>query len=81
MQKLAEGSIYISQVLWGSIGFATAASLGAAVAGRELEKPLRTILVTGDGSFQLTATEISTFLRHKLTPIIIIINNDGCKFK
>ncbi|TPX56251.1 hypothetical protein PhCBS80983_g04647 [Powellomyces hirtus] len=76
-QKLADGSRYISQVLWGSIGYATAASLGAAIAGRELDKPLRTVLVTGDGSFQLTANEMSTFLRHKLTPIIIIINNDG----
>ncbi|KAJ3150465.1 Pyruvate decarboxylase 1 [Geranomyces michiganensis] len=75
--KLATGSRYVSQVLWGSIGYATAASLGTALAGRELEAPLRTVLVTGDGSFQLTAQEVSTFLRHKLTPIIIIINNDG----
>ncbi|TPX68206.1 hypothetical protein SpCBS45565_g03251 [Spizellomyces sp. 'palustris'] len=77
MQRLADGSAYISQVLWGSIGYATAAALGAAVAGRELKKPLRTVLVTGDGSFQLTAVELSTFLRHKLNPIIIIVNNDG----
>lgn len=55
------------------------AALGTAVAGRELERPLRTVLVTGDGSFQLTGNEMSTFLRHKLTPIIIIINNDGCR--
>ncbi|KAJ3189760.1 Pyruvate decarboxylase 1 [Gaertneriomyces sp. JEL0708] len=77
LQRLAEGSIYISQVLWGSIGFATAAALGASIAGRELGRPKRTVLVTGDGSFQMTATDLSTFLRHKLTPIIIIINNDG----
>ncbi|KAI8818041.1 thiamine diphosphate-binding protein [Fimicolochytrium jonesii] len=76
-QRLADGSRYVSQVLYGSIGFATAAALGTAVAGRELDRPLRTVLVTGDGSFQLTGNELSTFLRHKLTPIIIIINNDG----
>ncbi|KAJ3017489.1 Pyruvate decarboxylase 1 [Thoreauomyces humboldtii] len=76
-QRLADGSKYISQVLWGSIGYATAAALGTALAGRELDKPLRTVLVTGDGSFQLTAQEISTFLRHKVTPVIIILNNNG----
>ncbi|KAJ3157352.1 Pyruvate decarboxylase 1 [Geranomyces variabilis] len=75
--KMPTGSRFVSQVLWGSIGYAFAASLGTALAGRELEAPLRTVLVTGDGSFQLTAQEMSTFLRHKVTPIILIINNDG----
>ncbi|KAJ3284325.1 Pyruvate decarboxylase 1 [Borealophlyctis nickersoniae] len=76
-QKLADGSLYVSQVLWGSIGYATAAAVGAALAGRARDPPLRTVLVTGDGSFQITAGEVTTFLRHKLTPIIIIINNEG----
>ncbi|KAJ3055552.1 Pyruvate decarboxylase 1 [Rhizophlyctis rosea] len=75
--KLMDGSVYVSQVLWGSIGFATAAALGVALGAKTRQQPLRTVLITGDGSYQLTATEITTFMRHKLTPIIIIINNDG----
>lgn len=70
----------ISQVLWGSIGYATGSCQGAALAAKELgEKGTkrRTILFTGDGSFQLTAQEVSTMIRHKLNPIIFIICNDG----
>jgi pyruvate decarboxylase len=66
----------ISQVLWGSIGYATGAAQGAALAAKE--KGLkRTILFTGEGSFQLTAQEVSTMLRHDLNPILFVINNDG----
>jgi pyruvate decarboxylase len=66
----------ISQVLWGSIGYATGACQGAALAARE--KGLkRTILFTGDGSFQLTAQEVSTMLRNGLAPIIFVICNKG----
>nr|WP_269785905.1 thiamine pyrophosphate-dependent enzyme [Streptomyces antimycoticus] len=31
----------------------------------------------GDGSFQLTAQELSTVLRQGLTPVIILVHNDG----
>lgn len=66
----------ISQVLWGSIGYATGSCQGAALAAQE--KGLkRTILFTGDGSFQLTAQEVSTMLRNKLSPIIFVICNKG----
>lgn len=70
----------ISQVLWGSIGYATGATQGAALAAKELEaegRKRRTLLFTGDGSFQLTAQELSTMLRHKLKPIVFVICNDG----
>ncbi|KAF2827581.1 pyruvate decarboxylase [Ophiobolus disseminans] len=66
----------ISQVLWGSIGYATGSCQGAALAAQE--KGLkRTILFTGDGSFQLTAQEVSTMIRNKLSPIIFVICNKG----
>ncbi|KAK7529781.1 pyruvate decarboxylase-like protein [Phyllosticta citribraziliensis] len=66
----------ISQVLWGSIGYATGSTQGAALAAKELGRK-RTILFTGDGSFQLTAQEVSTMIRHDLNPIIFVICNDG----
>jgi TPP-dependent 2-oxoacid decarboxylase len=37
----------------------------------------RVVLAVGDGSFQFTAQELSTFLRHRLAPTIFLINNDG----
>lgn len=52
----------ISQVLWGSIGYATGACQGAALAAKE-EGIKRTILFTGEGSFMLTAQELSTMVR------------------
>lgn len=66
----------LAQVLWGSIGYATGACQGAALAARELGLK-RTILFTGDGSLQLTAQEISTMLRNDLSPIIFVICNKG----
>ena len=62
-----------NQVLWGSIGWATGATLGISMA----LKNARTILVTGEGSHQLSAVEISTIMRNNLKPIIFVINNDG----
>lgn len=67
----------VSSLMWGSIGYATAATLGAALAARELSPKRRTILFTGDGSLQLTAQSIATMIRNKLTPILFVLNNDG----
>jgi indolepyruvate decarboxylase len=37
----------------------------------------RHILFVGDGSFQVTAQELSTILRHDRKPVIFLINNRG----
>lgn len=74
--RFPRGVTAISQVLWGSIGYATGCLQGAALAAKELGRD-RTILFTGDGSFQLTAQEVSTMLRRDLNPIIFVICNDG----
>jgi pyruvate decarboxylase/indolepyruvate decarboxylase len=64
---------FVGQALWGSIGYTLGSLLGCAIAASER----RTILLIGDGSFQLTAQELSTLLRHDLKPIVFLINNDG----
>lgn len=64
---------YISQPLWGSIGYSLPALLGAQLA----DPQARGVLLIGDGSAQLTLQEIGTFLRQKLTPIMVLINNRG----
>ncbi|MGN1153932.1 MAG: thiamine pyrophosphate-dependent enzyme, partial [Candidatus Gastranaerophilaceae bacterium] len=37
----------------------------------------RTILITGEGSHQLTATEIGNMMRLGVKPIVIVLNNSG----
>lgn len=69
--KLPAGVAYQAQTLWGSIGWATPATLGVALAALDR----RAVLVTGDGSHQLTATEIGVMGRYKIKPIIFVLNN------
>jgi len=59
--------------VWCSIGYATGALLGAILAspGR------RHILLTGEGSLQMTVQEISTVMRHDLKPFIFVNQNSG----
>src|SRR4029077_16415723 len=49
------------------------AALGAALA----DPSRRTILFTGEGSHQLTATAVGTMGRYGLKPIIFVLNNGG----
>ena len=68
--RFPAGVTALSQVLWGSIGYSVGATQGAALAADELGGGRRTILFVGDGSFQLTAQELSTMIRHGLRPIM-----------
>lgn len=60
-----------TQTLWGSIGWATPATEGVCMANQQG----RTILVTGDGSHQLTANEMGVMGRYGIKPIIFVLNN------
>ncbi|WP_319779007.1 thiamine pyrophosphate-binding protein [Maridesulfovibrio sp.] len=71
--RLPEDAVFFNQTLWGSIGWATPAAFGAALAAPER----RTLLLTGEGAHQMTVQEICQFARFKLKPIIICVNNDG----
>ena len=62
-----------SQVIWGSIGYSVGSLLGTLTAAPDR----RHLLFVGDGSFQLTAQEVSTMLRHDYKPVIFLINNGG----
>jgi indolepyruvate decarboxylase len=70
---LADGVRVEAQVLWGSIGWATPAAFGAALANPER----RTILITGEGSHQLTANEIGSMGRFGANITIFVLNNGG----
>ncbi|KAJ6093297.1 Thiamine pyrophosphate enzyme C-terminal TPP-binding [Penicillium sp. IBT 16267x] len=79
--KLPPKARLFSAVTWLSIGYMLPATLGTALAKRELNKPSgtrnQTILIIGDGSLQMTAQEISVMIKEKLDILIIIINNEG----
>ena len=71
-----------TQNYYGSIGWATPAAFGAAAAYRELAQETgqpqgRTLLITGDGSIQLTIAEVGTMIARGLNVVIMVINNAG----
>lgn len=72
--KLPQDCGFEIQMQYGSIGWSVGATLGYAVA---TNKKRRVITLVGDGSFQMTAQEVSTMIRYNLNPIIILINNGG----
>jgi indolepyruvate decarboxylase len=70
---LSDGVRVEAQVLWGSIGCATPAALGIALA----DPSRRTILITGEGSHQLTANEVGSMGRYGANVVVFVLNNDG----
>lgn len=71
---LPEGCQFEIQFQAGSIGWAVPATLGYELGSKD---PRRVIAMIGDGSFQLTAQEVSTMIRCRTRPIIILVNNHG----
>jgi TPP-dependent 2-oxoacid decarboxylase len=71
--RLPRGVTFIGQPLWGSIGYTLPATLGAGLAHRDR----RPVLLIGDGAAQLTVQELGVFSREGLTPVIVVVNNDG----
>lgn len=85
--KIPPHSFLFKPSTWLSIGYMLPATQGAALAQRELQaagkwhvdagRIPRTVLLIGDGSFQMTAQELSIIIREKLNVLLILINNDG----
>ncbi|KAK8615379.1 hypothetical protein V6N13_069151 [Hibiscus sabdariffa] len=71
--RLPEGCGYEFQMQYGSIGWSVGATLGYAQSVPEK----RVIACIGDGSFQVTAQDISTMMRCEQKSIIFLINNGG----
>ncbi|XP_074273121.1 pyruvate decarboxylase 2-like [Silene latifolia] len=71
--KLPKGCGYEFQMQYGSIGWSVGATLGYAQAVPDK----RVLAFIGDGSFQVTAQDISTMLRNGQKTIIFLINNGG----
>jgi indolepyruvate decarboxylase len=71
--RSARQAQFIAPAYYMSMGFAVPAGIGVALAA----KKLRPYVIVGDGAFQMTGVEISTAVRLRLNPIIIVLNNDG----
>ncbi|KAK6917660.1 Thiamine pyrophosphate enzyme, N-terminal TPP-binding domain, partial [Dillenia turbinata] len=70
---LPENCGFEFQMQYGSIGWSVGATLGYAQAAKDK----RVIACIGDGSFQVTAQDVSTMIRCNQKTIIILINNGG----
>jgi indolepyruvate decarboxylase len=64
---------FISPAYYTSMGFSVPAALGALVA----RPSARVVVICGDGAFQMTGMELSTIVRHKLSPIVLVLDNQG----
>ncbi len=64
---------FLGPAYYASMGFAVPAALGAITARPEL----RPVAVVGDGAFQMTGMELSTFVRQGYHPIVIVLDNEG----
>lgn len=71
--QTTQTSNFLADAYYLSMGFAVPASVGACVAKPEN----RVYCLVGDGAFQMTGLEISTFAKYGMKPIICILNNDG----
>lgn len=72
--QLPGGAGFEIEMQWGAIGWSVPSAHGYAVAkGNEHH----TILMVGDGSFQLTAQEVCNMIRYEDNITVIVVNNKG----
>ncbi|KAF6251991.1 pyruvate decarboxylase-like protein [Scenedesmus sp. NREL 46B-D3] len=72
---LPAGADYLIQMRYGSIGWSVGATLGYSLAAEAEGK--RLVSFIGDGSFQVTAQDVSTMMRFGAAPVIFLVNNSG----
>jgi pyruvate decarboxylase len=71
--QLPRGAEFEIEMQWGHIGWSIPAAFGYALGapGR------RVVVMVGDGSFQVTAQEVSQMVRYKIPVTILLVNNRG----
>ena len=79
--RLQAGCQVVASPIWNAIGSMLPAAQGIAAAKRDHNLPGRTILLEGDGSFQVTCQSISDIIRYKLDVAIFIANNKGYTYE
>lgn len=81
MIRLQDGCQVFASPIWNAIGSMLPAAQGMALAKRDHSLPGRTILLEGDGSFQVTCQSISDIIRYKLDVTILLANNAGYTYE
>lgn len=71
--RVHQQSEFLASSFYATMGFAVPAALGAQIARPDR----RTLILVGDGAFQMTGTELSTQARLGLNPIVVVFNNQG----
>lgn len=72
LELRCHGGLYFAQGYYASMGFGLPAALGA-----QIGTGVRPLVLTGDGAFQMTGSEIAHAPRHGLSPVVIVVNNGG----
>jgi len=72
--QLPEGATYLAACYWASIGMGFGAAFGACFA---VQPGQRVIALEGDGSFQMSAQELSSMARYNCPAIVFVVNNQG----
>jgi alpha-keto-acid decarboxylase len=71
--RVHEKTEFFASAFYTTMGFAVPAALGAQIARPEA----KVLILVGDGAFQMTGTELSTFARLGLDPVVVVFNNSG----
>jgi TPP-dependent 2-oxoacid decarboxylase len=64
---------FIGCAYYASLGFAVPGSIGLQMA----QPGWRPLVLVGDGAFQMTGMELTTAARYGLTPIVMVLDNQG----
>ena len=72
--QLPAGATYLASCYWASIGMGFGAAFGACFA---IGPGQRVIALEGDGSFQMSAQELSSMARYDCPAIVFVVNNKG----
>lgn len=70
---MVDQNAFFSNAYFASLGFGVPGAIAAQIANPEK----RVICVVGDGAFQMTGMELSTALRYRQDPIVVLLNNHG----
>ena len=70
-----KGSLHLGNGNWGCLGQGFGGTVGLAFANDDPNR--RVINLEGDGSFHMTANEVSTLVGHRKNVTIIVLNNEG----
>lgn len=68
-----DGTHFLAPAYYCSLGFAVPAAIGVQAAAPQT----RSLVLVGDGAFQMTGMELATAARYGMNPIVIVFDNDG----